>query len=93
MLKEKKEPIRLCLACRERNYKKNLIRIVKEKTGEIFVDDLKKSQGRGAYLCFKVSCFKILQKKKGLERCFRCKINENVYVELEKRIKNLKDFE
>lgn len=92
MLKQKKQPIRLCMACREKNYKKNLIRIVKEKTGKIFVDDLKKSQGRGAYLCFKKSCFKILQKKKGLEKNFKRKINEEVYIELEKRINSLTEF-
>ena len=88
----KKQPIRICIACRERDYKKNLIRVVKEKTGRIFVDDLKKSQGRGAYLCFKSNCFKILQKKKGLERNFKRKIDKEIYIELEKRIKNLTGF-
>ena len=88
MLKKKKEPIRLCIACREKSYKKKLIRIVKEKTGRIFVDDLKKSQGRGAYLCFKSNCFKMVFKKKLLEKNFKCKINEEVYMELKKRLEN-----
>lgn len=60
----KKEPVRLCVACRERKTKKNLIRIVKTKTGEVFVDLSQKLQGRGAYLCFKKECLDVFEKKK-----------------------------
>ncbi len=86
----KKEPIRLCMACREKNFKKNLIRIVKEKSGFVFVDDSKKAQGRGAYLCSNEFCLKILQKKRCLEKSFKCKIKQDFYSDLKSRINGLK---
>ena len=36
MNKSKKRPQRVCMACREKKEKENLIRIVKEKGGEIY---------------------------------------------------------
>lgn len=89
MEKTKKEPVRLCLACREKNYKQNLIRIVKEKNGKIFIDILKKAQGRGAYLCYNKKCLDILKKKKALEKNFKCQVDGKIYNELEERIINI----
>lgn len=50
MQKVKKVPQRKCIACQERDSKKGLIRIVKNKEGEIFLDPTGKANGRGAYI-------------------------------------------
>ena len=51
MQKTKKVPQRKCIACQERDSKKGLIRIVKNKEGQIFLDPIGKANGRGAYIC------------------------------------------
>ena len=46
----KKIPQRTCLGCGEAKPKKELIRIVKQNDGNIFIDKTGKANGRGAYL-------------------------------------------
>ena len=77
------------MACREKKEKENLIRIVKEKGGEIYIDSTKKAQGRGAYLCNNLKCFEKFKKKKSLERSFKCYIEKGIYLDLENKIKDL----
>ncbi len=86
MKNKHKDIFRLCVACRNKKNKYDLIRIVKEKNGRIFVDDLNKAQGRGAYLCWDFKCYKILKKKKALEKSFKCKVKREIYNELESKI-------
>ena len=78
----------MCIACRKRNLKEFLIRIVKEKSGRIFLDYSKKAQGRGAYLCCNENCYEVLKKKKGLEKNFKCKVGEEIYFNLKDEILN-----
>ena len=58
MKKIKKVPQRKCIACQDRDNKKELIRIVKNKEGEIFIDLTGKANGRGAYICKDCECLK-----------------------------------
>ena len=44
-------PLRMCAVCRQSKEKKELLRIVKNKDGEIFIDPTGKANGRGAYIC------------------------------------------
>ena len=52
----KKIPQRTCLGCNEAKPKNELIRIVKQSDGKIFVDKTGKAEGRGAYICNNVEC-------------------------------------
>ena len=47
-MKQKKIPMRMCVACREGRPKREMIRIVKNKEGEVLVDVTGKAPGRGA---------------------------------------------
>lgn len=67
--------------------KKDLIRIVKNKEGEISLDKTGKAQGRGAYLCDNTECLEKAIKSRRLEKSFEMKIADNIYEELRKRIK------
>ena len=58
MQKVKKVPQRKCIACQDRDNKKELIRIVKNKEGHIFLDKTGKANGRGAYICNCSECLK-----------------------------------
>ena len=46
----KKIPMRSCVVTLEKCEKKDLIRVVKNKDGEVFIDPTGKANGRGAYL-------------------------------------------
>ena len=66
--------------------KKDLIRVVKNKEGQIFVDKSGKANGRGAYICSNKSCFEKLKKQKILNKAFKCMVDEQVYKQLEEEI-------
>lgn len=75
-------PKRTCIGCNETKLKKELIRIVKNKDNEIFVDKTGKSNGRGAYLCNDIQCLEKAIKTKKLERTFETNIDSKIYESL-----------
>ena len=74
-----KERLRMCIVCREHSDKKELLRIVKNKDGQIFVDKTGKANGRGAYICKSKECLNKLKKLRGLNRAFKCEVSDDVY--------------
>ena len=78
----KKLPQRTCIGCNEKKDKKELIRIVKNKENEIFIDSTGKANGRGAYICNNVECLDKAIKSKRLERCFEKEISNEIYESL-----------
>ncbi len=89
MVKSKFIPMRFCVSCRKKFEKSSLIRVVKTKDKEVKVDEFQKIDGRGVYFCNDENCFKILKKKRGLEKNLKCSISQQIYDELEE-ILNLK---
>jgi len=49
-------PMRMCVVCRDKTNKRSLIRVVRTEHG-IRVDPSGKLNGRGAYLCDRMSCW------------------------------------
>ncbi|GAA0100668.1 YlxR family protein [Paraclostridium bifermentans] len=88
MQKVKKVPQRKCIACQDRDNKKELIRIVKNKEGHIFLDKTGKANGRGAYICNCSECLKKAIKSNSLSRAFKMEIPEEVYESLIKEIED-----
>ena len=86
MLKPKKIPMRMCVACHEMKPKKELQRVVRSPEGEVSVDPIGKKPGRGAYLCPKLECLKKARKSKALERKFEAEVTDEVYDMLEKTL-------
>lgn len=78
----KELPKRTCIGCNETKLKKELIRVVKNKEGEIFIDKTGKANGRGAYLCNDKNCLERAIKTKRLERTFEKTITEEIYEQL-----------
>ncbi|CEI73550.1 MULTISPECIES: RNase P modulator RnpM [Romboutsia] len=91
MQKQKKVPQRKCIACQERDAKKGLIRIVKTKEGQIFLDPTGKANGRGAYICKDVECLKKAIKSKALNRAFKMEVPSDVYDNLLKELESYED--
>ena len=72
-------PLRTCMGCNEKKPKKELVRIVKNKEGEIFIDKTGKAEGRGAYICDSLECLEKVVKSKRLEKVLESSISEEVY--------------
>lgn len=83
---EKKIPLRKCTGCNEMKPKKELIRVLKTPEEQIVLDTTGKKNGRGAYLCNSLECFKQARKTKGLERSLQIKIPDEIYESLEKEL-------
>lgn len=82
----KKIPTRTCIGCGEQKPKNELIRIVKNQTGEIKVDKIGKLSGRGAYICDNSECLEKAIRSEKLEKAFEMKIEENIYEDLKNTI-------
>ncbi len=62
MVRRKHIPQRMCVACRQSQEKRTLIRIVRTKDG-VMIDETGKESGRGAYLHADPACWEIGIKK------------------------------
>lgn len=78
----KNQPQRTCMGCNEKKDKKEFIRIVKNKEGQISIDRTGKAQGRGAYICDNIECLEKVIKSKRIEKIFDMKISEEIYENL-----------
>jgi predicted RNA-binding protein YlxR (DUF448 family) len=85
----KKIPLRRCVVTKEQLPKTELLRIVKNKENEVFVDLIGKANGRGAYIKKDVNVLKTAKDKKILERALETQINTEIYEEIEKVITNI----
>jgi len=72
-------PIRMCIGCHRRKPKAQLLRIVKEVGGNIYIDDSFKKPGRGTYMCKDVDCLSTVRKKKNLERYLKSNVSDEFY--------------
>ena len=82
----KKIPQRTCVGCKTQKNKNELIRIVINKEGNIFIDKTGRANGRGAYICNNPDCLEKAIKTKCIERSFETDIEEEIYNELRKEI-------
>lgn len=87
-MKQKKVPLRKCVGCEEMKPKKELIRVLKNKDGEIAVDVTGKAGGRGAYLCKSKECLSEAYKTKRLNRALESNIPEDIYSKLDEEMPN-----
>lgn len=85
-MKVKKIPLRTCVVTKETLPKQELLRIVKNKEGEVKVDETGKLNGRGAYIKKDMAVLEKAIKSKILEKKLECEIEENIYEEIRKII-------
>jgi len=82
----KKIPMRSCIVTSEKCEKKDLIRVVRDNTGRVFIDDTGRANGRGAYLKKDIDVIKKCKKNKILDRRLEVEVPEGIYDELIKMI-------
>ena len=81
-MKSKKVPMRLCIGCGEMKPKKDLIRVLKDAQGKIFLDLRQESWTR----CISMQEYRLFchcQKGHRIERSFGCRVSESIYEEME----------
>lgn len=75
------------MATGEQLPKKELIRVVRNKEGEVFVDPTGKANGRGAYLKRSEEAIALAKKKGVLNRALQAEVPDEIYEELLKYVK------
>ncbi len=80
------ERLRMCVVCRQMHDKKQLLRVVKNKEGEVFIDNSGKMNGRGAYICKNKECVDKLLKQKALNKAFKINVEDEVYQRIREAI-------
>ena len=79
---QKKIPLRKCVATGEMFPKKEMIRIVRSKEGEVSVDLTGKKSGRGAYVSKTIEAVNQAKKKNSLANHLEASIPNEIYDEL-----------
>jgi uncharacterized protein len=80
--KPRKVPLRKCVATGEMKPKKELVRIVRSKEGDVSIDLTGKKSGRGAYLSKDREAVLLAKKKNTLSNHLEVTIDEKIYDEL-----------
>ena len=78
----KKVPERTCVISKEKLPKKELIRVVRDKEGNVSVDITGKANGRGAYLKKDKEGIEKARNTKALEKILEVSIPDSIYDEL-----------
>lgn len=86
-MKERKIPMRTCVVTHEKLPKKELIRIVRNKENEVFVDETGKQNGKGVYLKLDESVIEKARKDKILNKYLETDVSEEIYDDVLKLIK------
>ena len=76
---------RMCVSCKKRKPKNELIRISKNN-GIAVVDDDKRQNSRAIYICKEKKCFDILKKSNATKRLLNAESNEDLFNEINKTI-------
>ena len=83
---QKKIPMRTCVVSHEKLPKKELVRIVRNKDGEVFVDETGKLNGKVVYLKKDLDIINKADKSKILNKYLEIDVNDEIYEELRKII-------
>ncbi|WP_131926530.1 RNase P modulator RnpM [Hazenella coriacea] len=88
-MKQRKVPMRKCVASQEMFPKKNLVRVVRTPENEVIIDPTGKKSGRGAYLCANIDYIDMAQKRKALDRALKVSVRPDFYDQLREYIKQV----
>lgn len=78
----RKVPLRKCIVSQEMYPKKELVRVVKNKEGEVFLDPSGRQNGRGAYIALEPELALKAKEKRVFDRAFAMKVSDEFYDEL-----------
>jgi len=80
--KERRDPTRTCVACREAHGKRGLLRVARGPEGAVVYDPGGRTPGRGAYLHAEVECIELGRRRRALERALKTPIPDHLWADL-----------
>ncbi|WP_347860591.1 YlxR family protein [Salimicrobium sp. PL1-032A] len=83
---KKKTPLRKCVVTQEMKPKQQLIRVVRNKEGQVFVDTTGKKNGRGAYISKNIDAINKAEDQGLLARHLNTSIDSEVFEELKNQV-------
>lgn len=83
------KPLRTCIACRQKQEKENLLRIVSNKSNLVLIDKEQNADGRGCYICKNKDCLMKAVQKRLLSKSYKKNIDNKIYEELQFEIDRL----
>jgi len=86
MARKRKVPLRKCVVMNEMKPKEEMIRVVRNKEGEVFVDPSGKKNGRGAYLSKDLAVIEKAEQLRTLNQLFKVEIDSAIYEELKQMV-------
>lgn len=87
-MRKRKVPLRMCVGCREKKYKRELLRIVRTPEGITKIDRSGKMSGRGAYVCSQKKCLEKAIKSNALKRALQADLSPEVLEDLKEQLEN-----
>ncbi|MDK2984948.1 MAG: uncharacterized protein PWQ96_590 [Clostridia bacterium] len=78
----------MCVGCREKKYKRELLRIVRTPEGITKIDRSGKMSGRGAYVCSQKKCLEKAIKSNALKRALQADLSPEVLEDLKEQLEN-----
>lgn len=91
MARKRKIPLRKCIVTNEMKEKNELIRVVRNKAGDVFVDESGKKNGRGAYVSKNIDIIHEAKEARALEKAFKTTIEQTIYEQLESIVSGQSD--
>ena len=86
-----KTPERLCMACRVKSGKRELIRIVRTPEKTVMIDRTGKMNGRGAYVCRNPECIAKVRKTGALAKALAVPVPESIFEALMQLSENVNE--
>lgn len=83
---KRREPLRKCVVSGEMKAKQEMIRVVRNKDGEVSIDETGKKNGRGAYVSLNPEMVEKAKDNNSLANALKVKIPEEFYDELLERV-------
>lgn len=80
--RQRKQPQRTCVACREIEGKRQLLRVVRSPEGEVSLDLTGRRSGRGAYVHSSVGCIDKAVRAGGLSRALKAALPPDLQSQL-----------
>lgn len=88
-MKQKHIPQRTCVGCRVVKAKRELVRIVREPSGNVELDTGGKKSGRGVYICPSISCLEAAIKGGRIKAGLEADIPEEVIGRIRERLQGV----
>ena len=79
-------PERMCVVTHNKLPKQEMLRIVKNKDGVIFVDPTGKANGKGAYISKNSETLELAMKSKVLNKVFNTEVPDSLYEEIKNNL-------